>query len=394
MAHLSGERHTKALFELFDLRALATSEIRDYLQRVIEVLAQRLDVQNATLFLRESNPSIFHLRAATGTAITAPSNATIQFGEGIAGAAAKRGEAIILNDLEDHPNILGHAVQRNSTIVSSMILPLALDNQQPIGILNLARTSEPVFDEADLEEAQSVAAFATLAILNVEQREAISNHIRETARLKRLAEIGEFSAAIAHEIRNPLTGIKGAAQSIREGSPDPDKLLQIIEDEVDRLESLCGQFLDYGKPMELDLQPHLLAEIADHVANLISCEFEHKGVSLQVQQDSHITIRCDRPKIEQVLHNLLRNALQACERGDHVTLYAGDNTLMVEDTGCGIPSGQQATLFSPLCTTKQAGTGLGLSTVRKIAEAHGAEVTCSSISGHGTTFTVTFGGRM
>lgn len=394
MAHLSGERHTGTLFELFDLRALASAEIRDYLQRVLEVLAQRLDIQNATLFLREDNPSIYHLRAATGNAITAPENATIQYGEGIAGAAAKRGEAIILNDLEDHPNILGQATQRNSKIVSSMILPLAIDNQQPIGVLNLARTSEPAFSEEDLEEAQSVAAFATLAILNAEQRDAISNHIRESARLKRLAEIGEFSAAIAHEIRNPLTGIKGAAQSIREGAPDPNNLLQIIEDEVDRLENLCSQFLDYGKPMELNAQSHHLSDIAAHVAELVRCEFEHQGVALQVQKDSHVPIRCDRPKIEQVLHNLLRNSLQACERGDHVTLYCGDNVIMVEDTGCGIPSGQQATLFSPLCTTKQTGTGLGLSTVRKIVEAHGAEITCSSIAGHGTTFTITFGGGL
>lgn len=212
---------------------------------------------------------------------------------------------------------------------------------------------------------------------------------REVHRLSRLAEIGRMTAAIAHEFRNPLTGIRSAAQMIQ-SSPEYSKDFgQIIEDEVIKLNTLCTEFLEFARPMALDRDEMKLSEAASRVVDLLQTVFTNKGIGLKLEVEPiEAPIYGDMRKLEQVFHNLVRNALEATPAGGEVIIRVERKGFEVCDNGIGMSEEAQEKLFSPFFTTKPQGTGLGLSTVRKIVEAHGGTVMADSKLGVGTTFRV------
>lgn len=211
----------------------------------------------------------------------------------------------------------------------------------------------------------------------------------EMGRVKRLAEIGQMSAAIAHEIRNPLTGIRSAAQMLRQDPSLADELGLVIEEEVLRLNQLCEDFLDFARPIQLALKPVDLENLALRVVRLLTPEFEadEKELRLTVLQAGASTL-LDERRVEQVLLNLVRNAREASAPGQPVELVVTDRGFQVRDRGCGIEGDSLSQLGTPFFTTKPHGTGLGLSTVRKIVDAHGAHLRVESQPGMGSTFSI------
>ncbi|MFQ3586085.1 MAG: ATP-binding protein [Fimbriimonadaceae bacterium] len=227
---------------------------------------------------------------------------------------------------------------------------------------------------------------ATVAIEDVTEHEQM---IRELNRARRLAEIGQMTAAIAHEIRNPLASIRGAAQVVQTDPSLGAEFGRIIEDESLKLNDLCSEFLDFARPTELNLRHVNLTELVENLVALHRREFEQAGVTLrfEVSPGAH-DILADPPKLERVLRNLLLNALQACERGGEVVIRAGFDEFEVADNGVGMNAAAIEKLFTPFFTTKTKGTGLGLATVRKIVDAHGGTISVESAVGKGTTFRV------
>lgn len=220
----------------------------------------------------------------------------------------------------------------------------------------------------------------------------VSEHVhaqREMARVRRLAEIGQMTAAIAHEIRNPLTGIRSAAQMIRTSPDMAEEMGSVIEDEAVRLNNLCESFLEFARPIELNLEPTDLGSVALRVERLEAPSFaaEDKNLSL-VLSDALPTKPIDGARIQQVMLNLVRNAREASRPGSSVVLTLRPDGFSVQDSGIGMDDAQISQLFSPFFTTKPHGTGLGLSTVRKIVDAHGGEVGVVSRPGQGTTIDV------
>ncbi len=215
--------------------------------------------------------------------------------------------------------------------------------------------------------------------------------VKEGERLRRLAEIGQMTAAIAHEIRNPLTGIRSAAQMVREDPESAEDFLGVIEEEVLKLNSLCEEFLAFSKPMELLIEESDLGALVRNVCERQKPEYALANVALAIESNWEIpTINLDRRRIEQVIHNLLRNAREACKSGGTVRVEIADSKVVVRDSGTGMSNTQLEKLFSPFFTTKPDGTGLGLCNVRRILDAHGAKITAESVPGQGSVFTVEF----
>lgn len=227
------------------------------------------------------------------------------------------------------------------------------------------------------------------AVISVQEITQHERAQREVHRLSRLAEIGRMTAAIAHEIRNPLTGISSAAQLIQ-SSPDlAQDFGKVIEEEAMKLNSLCSEFLEFAKPLRVVCEAALLSGPIRRVADLVGKDFEKKGVELKLEIPAlEPTIYMDVRRIEQVLHNLIRNSGEACKPGGKTTVRAFRWGFEVEDNGSGIDEAAQAQLFLPFFTTKANGTGLGLSTAMKIVEAHGGSITVDSATGRGTLFRV------
>jgi len=213
---------------------------------------------------------------------------------------------------------------------------------------------------------------------------------REVARVKRLAEIGQMTAAIAHEIRNPLTGIRSAAQMIRQHPELLPDFIGIVEEEATKLNSLCEEFLEFARPMQLNLEETDLNSLLLPIAKVQQVEFEESGIVLEVSvAETTKPILVDRRRLGQVIHNLLRNAREASGSGDTVILEIGATGFSVTDHGVGISEDEKARLFSPFFTTKASGTGLGLCNARKIIDAHRGEIAVESAPGEGSRFTVT-----
>ncbi|MBI2843361.1 MAG: GAF domain-containing protein [Armatimonadetes bacterium] len=220
----------------------------------------------------------------------------------------------------------------------------------------------------------------------------------EFRRMGELAAVGQLAATIAHELRNPLSSIKGAAQFLQkeyEDHPSIVEFLDIIIEEVNGLSKLTTEFLEFARPMELDLQPVNINEVVRKTLQFMSPNIGESGVVVKEDLAADLpVIEADEKQIEQVLRNLILNGLQAMPEGGILTvrtrpLPGRAVEMCVVDTGVGIPESQVCRIFVPFFTTKTKGTGLGLPVVQKTVENHGGHVEVSSIVGEGTVFKVT-----
>jgi two-component system sensor histidine kinase HydH len=216
-------------------------------------------------------------------------------------------------------------------------------------------------------------------------------------RMGELAALGQLAASIAHELRNPLSSIKGAAQYLQkeyEDHPPIVEFLGIITEEVDGLNKLTTEFLEFARPIQLELEPTNINDVVEKTLQLMSVHIAENNATVKDKLSADISeIQADQKQIEQVLRNMILNAIQAMPSGGELTIEtrraaSGGVELWVQDTGAGISQENLERIFLPFFTTKARGTGLGLSVVRKIVENHGGRVIVRSDAGKGCSFGV------
>jgi signal transduction histidine kinase len=214
---------------------------------------------------------------------------------------------------------------------------------------------------------------------------------------ERLAAVGELSAAVAHGIRNPVAGIKAAAQVASLDVADDHPLRESLNDivvEADKLEGRIQALLDFSRPFEPNLAACRVDSIATDAVASLGRQAASRGVDLVVEIDPALPpLVADAAQIEQVLLALLSNAIDAMPAGGQVRVSAvsagaGRVRLEVSDTGPGIPHDQLAKVFDLFVTTKPAGTGLGLAVAKKVVELHRGTIAVTSEPGRGTRFTI------
>jgi signal transduction histidine kinase len=277
---------------------------------------------------------------------------------------------------------------------TDLTLPL-VSGRTVLGWLHLRDESwSDGYSAEEILQLQQVSARAGTVLANVHGFEAIEEQ-------KRLAVLGAMSAGLAHEIRNPLAGVKGAAQFLQGEqalSGEAWEMLRVIIHETDRLNIVVSQFLDYARPFELRQTPEDLNQVVQRALALVRAQGVPEGVDLKEDLAPDLPrVRLDPTRMGQVTLNLLHNALQAMPAGGHLevrTRRARDRSwravveLQVEDTGPGIPANDIEQLFVPFYTTKPEGTGLGLAISQRIVQAHGGDIDVRSALGEGTTFSV------
>jgi two-component system sensor histidine kinase HydH len=220
---------------------------------------------------------------------------------------------------------------------------------------------------------------------------------KEMERSQRLASVGSLAAGIAHEIRNPLSSIKGFATFFKEryrNNPDDQKTAEIMVQEVERLNRVIGQLLEFAKPMEMKRQWASIQEVIRHTLRMIESQAKAKSIAVHTDLPEHIgEIFIDRDKITQVLLNLYLNALEAMEDGGtlRVAVLPHEGRMVridITDTGKGIDEKDIARIFDPYFTTRSSGTGLGLAIVHKIMESHDGDLRVTSEPDKGTTVSI------
>ncbi len=222
---------------------------------------------------------------------------------------------------------------------------------------------------------------------------------RQLADAEHLATLGEISAGLAHEIKNPLAGIKGAIDVIRDSLPPTDVHREILGDvlhEVNRIDKIVRDLLNYAKPKPPSLSAIDLPALVQRIAAIARTAPKQRSFSIDVKQMSEIPgFTGDEIQLEQVLLNLLLNAQNALPADGYVEVvldYDDDAKavrIAVKDNGPGIPEEIRTKIFQPFFTTRTDGTGLGLATCLKNVQYHGGSIDVYSEAGSGTTFAVT-----
>ncbi|MEE8399267.1 MAG: ATP-binding protein [Desulfobacterales bacterium] len=220
----------------------------------------------------------------------------------------------------------------------------------------------------------------------------------EISRSQRLASLGSLAAGVAHEIRNPLSSIKGFATYFKEkhtGLPEDRQIAEIMTEEVDRLNRVVGQLLELARPVSISKEPTSISLFVENTLKLVEAQAKEKGIRIIADvSPSTGTVSIDRDRMSQVLLNLYLNAIEAMEQDGCLTVALRTDIdqdiaeIKVSDTGSGISKKNLSRIFDPYYTTKPSGTGLGLAIVHNIIEAHGGEIRAESTPEEGTEITV------
>jgi two-component system sensor histidine kinase HydH len=334
-------------------------------------------------------------------------------------------ESYTRNVVESMPNglISLDKEQRIETINRNAIRLLKLNEDKITGkslgeVLNSCQLPETFLPGEDIYQKQvechlndgtTVPLSTTSSQLKDEKGEIIGSVIilrdlrdirsleKQIQRSERLASLGRMAAGIAHEIRNPLSSIKGFAQYFRnkfqDGSEDRNYAVVMIN-EVDRLNRVIQDLLNFAKPQEPKLSSVEVQSLIHHGLKLVQSDIQSKKIHVikNFTEQPPITIRADADMMTQVFLNLFLNATESMQPGGRLEIGLFEKEaqleILVSDTGSGIPKENLSRIFDPFFTSKKEGTGLGLAIVYRIIENHHGEIEVTSEQGKGTDFTL------
>jgi len=255
----------------------------------------------------------------------------------------------------------------------------------------MALSATPIKNEEDKCEG------AVIVLRDLSEIKQLEEKVR---RSEKLAAIGELAAGVAHEIRNPLSSIRGFAQFLRHAlkdKPQDQQYAETMVSEVDRINNVVTDLLTFARPMEADLKPADVTGLIEHAVRLVEADAKSHALEINVNIAGIPEVELDANQMTQALLNLLLNSLQAVNPGGYIEVGAelearnSGLQLWVEDDGPGIAKNQIEKIFEPFFTTRETGTGLGLSIVHKIVENHNGVIRVQSPPGgkkHGSRFTI------
>ena len=232
--------------------------------------------------------------------------------------------------------------------------------------------------------ADNICQGAVIILRDLSEIKQLEQKVR---RSEKLAAIGGLAAGVAHEIRNPLSSIRGFAQYLRHAlkeKPKEQEYADTMVSEVDRIDTVVTDLLTFARPMEAELAPTDLTELIEHAVRLIQADARSRNINVQTHISDLSKIPLDANQMTQAILNLLLNALQAVKNGGRIEVGAeldpSDSRIKiwVEDDGPGISADQKVKIFDPFFTTREKGTGLGLAIVYKIVENHNGEINLKS----------------
>jgi signal transduction histidine kinase len=382
---------------------VATLDLPRILDAGVRSIARIVDAPDAYLALAEDG--LLRIRAVAGahpehlgeTLALEPADGDLL------SLVFRRREPILIEDGGLDPRV-SQALRARSGGCAYLGLPLVVRDRTIGSLLIVEPRGARRFTPAEVERATSIANQLAVAVENAELYEDLRRSYAQLeqaqerlVRGERLAALGELSAVVAHEVRNPLGVIFNSLGSLRRllrPSGDAEVLLDIVGEEADRLNRIVGDLLDFARPSTLELRPEPLERIVEDAVGAALAQ-RPAGVVLARELDPTLPpVALDARLARQAVLNVAVNAVQAMPHGGRLTVRTrreGDAAVLeVEDEGAGIAPEAAPRIFEPFFTTKASGTGLGLAVVRRIVEEHGGTVAVRSAGATGTVFALRF----
>jgi two-component system sporulation sensor kinase A len=211
---------------------------------------------------------------------------------------------------------------------------------------------------------------------------------------KKMSTVGQLSASIAHEIRNPLTSIKGFLQLLQAGVDHKEEYYRIMADEIEKIETITTELLSISKPSTNKMQTEQVEELIKDVIVLLQSQARLKNIRIELEEPASAQIYCNRSEIKQILINIIKNAIEAMDEPGEIRLSIRTDkkhvTVNVKDEGIGVPQDLLQQLEVAFFTTKENGTGLGLNITKEILNHHGGSLNILRNETKGSTFQLIF----
>ena len=206
---------------------------------------------------------------------------------------------------------------------------------------------------------------------------------------EKLSIVGELAASVGHEIKNPLTSIKGFVQILGKKDKEDKMYYDIMTKELERIDHIVGELLLLAKPQKIVFSTYDVKEIVADIVSLLQTQANMNNVTIHFQTQEPLLIDCEKNLLKQLFINIIKNAIEACKENGNVTVNIEKGNeknviVTVEDDGCGIPKEFQKRLGEPFYSSKEKGTGLGLTVSHKIVQQHGGKINVKSEEDVGT----------
>ncbi|MBN1640491.1 MAG: GAF domain-containing protein [Anaerolineae bacterium] len=377
------------------------------LNSVTDILKRVLNCRGCVIFLLDEEREWLEIQVSSGIKPHWQRSARMRMGEGIAGRVAQTGQPIYIPDTQCEPQFIVF----DPAVRSLLAVPMVYKGSV-IGVLNVDDDKVDAFTP-DTERLLSIAAAqAAVAIENAGLFEALNERAARLARAHRELQESdrlraEFVQNMSHELRTPLTFVKGYAELLLEGKLGPlthrqQESVQIVSERTDQVIRLIDEMLTLQQVArgDLELGEVSLVDIARTQVRSARAIAQQEGLSLVEEYAPHVSLVLgDRDRLDRVFANLIGNALKFTPDGGEITVRVRNDGAFVRadvvDQGIGIEADHLARIFDRFYQVDGSskrrfrGTGLGLAIVKEIVEAHGGEITVSSIPGSGTTFSFT-----
>jgi signal transduction histidine kinase len=387
----------------FSTSLASIPDLKSLAKMILETVIQTTGVGKASLFLINEEKGGYHLVETVHIKFRSTPSPLLVKEDPLLQCLLQKGEILLRDELSKNNSSSKRTdvIERMSLLEAAISIPLQ-SKRKLIGMLNLG--SKPFQKNYTPEEKEWLSAFANFAAIALENRRLVEDLKKSKSHIQRadrLASLGTLTAALAHELRNPLVAIKTFTQLLPERFDDQEfrnYFLQIVSGEVDRISTLVSELLEFARPSDPKVEAEDINSILDSIILLVSTGSKKKHIDIVRDFSGNLPpVFIDREQIKQVFLNLFINAIEATDENGKITVVTrpyikpnGAPYIQIEftDTGCGIPTDSLETIFHPFFTTKHKGSGLGLSISNQIIQEHKGSIDVESQLNKGSTFYV------
>ncbi len=371
-------------------------KVEEVLESITREAILLLDCRLSAFFLYDSETDLLKLHSVQNEYGPFEYKETLKPSDSILGTALRSHRQVQTRDLlrtEEHHFV---ALIREQNLHSMLVTPVVYE-EEPIGLLSLYVDRNHRFNDDERLILRALADLGAIAIQNARLYGRVFSSEESLRKSERLTTLGTLAAEIAHEIRNPLMVVSLLFDSLKldENSDDNQKKdLSIIREKLDHLDQIAGRILDFGKSREAFRKNLPLREILEEAALLVRLKLEQSQVALTINKGlPGLIVFVDKGQIQQALLNLILNALVAMPDGGELTIEVMEPTdrkvsVLVKDTGQGIPDAFKDRIFDSFLTARSDGTGLGLTISKRILRAHDGDLELLDSGPKGTVFRI------